>query len=478
MTVTIGGAESGTAAPGPPGLAARPDVAGPAAAIDAEGRPVADLPIGHLIRISLYWFGLGVVWNGLTDIVNGRMQFTGLVPKGSEGAGAAEVAIAGAIIAIIVQPTVGQVSDFTKSRWGRRKPYIVIGSTLDLVFLFGIATSDTIVALAAFIALLQFSSNFAQGPFQGYVPDLVPAQQVGLASGLMGLFSTLGVIAGLMIGALAIRFSGTSPDSYAYATLALGVIEFTTMLSVVLHVGEGRSARPREGRSWGQVIREVWATDVLRERSFVWFLGSRFFILLGGALLMNLSVFYLSQTFGLGKQATGDTKIALLAIGAVATTLAILPASRLSDHFGRKRVIYAACAIGTVSLLIVGFAPTIAIGAVGVALYGMANGSFLAVDWALMTDIIPKASAGRYMGISNVATASVGPVALVFGGAALMDGFNALLGYGAGPRVAVLCGALCYLVGAWLLRPVDETRREDDPGPAPVPVPADAVEAG
>ena len=77
------------------------------------------------------------------------------------------MSISGAIIAIIVQPTIGSISDYTISRWGRRKPYIFIGSVLDVVFLIGIASSNTLLAIAAFIALLQFSSNFAQGPFQG-----------------------------------------------------------------------------------------------------------------------------------------------------------------------------------------------------------------------------------------------------------------------------------------------------------------------
>ena len=90
-------------------------------------------------------------------------------------------------MAIIVQPTIGMISDYTVTRWGRRKPYIVIGATLDVVFLIGLALSQTYLMILVFLVLLQFSSNFAQGPFQGYVPDLVPAKQVATASGLMGV---------------------------------------------------------------------------------------------------------------------------------------------------------------------------------------------------------------------------------------------------------------------------------------------------
>jgi MFS family permease len=85
---------------------------------------------------------------------------------------------------------------------------------------------------------------------------------------------------------------------------------------------------------------------------------------------------------------------------------------------------------------------------------------FLAVDWALMTDIIPMAAAGRYMGLSNVATGASSPIGVAIGGLVL-DAVNKAAGFGTGPRVAFLIGAAFYLVAALLLRPVDPTRRED-----------------
>ena len=439
---------------------------------DASGRPTKRLPIGQLVRISLYWLGLSAVWSGFLDIVNGRLQFTGLVPRGSEGTAAFQISILGTIIAILVQPTVGAISDYTMTRWGRRKPYIFIGSLLDIVFLYGIATSNTVLAIAVFVALLQFSSNFAQGPFQGYVPDLVPAPQVGLASGLIGLFSALGNVTGFVVAAVALAASDPNssfhdPNAFLYGTMALGAIEFGTMLSVVVRVDEGRRAKLRNGRSWLSIAREAWGTDILQERSFLWLVGSRFFVLLAGALLVTLSTFYLAQTFGLDASETGEAKLILLGVVIVGITLAVVPSARLSDRIGRKNVIYGACGLGGTGLAIAALAPSVPVAMVGAALFAVAAGSFLAVDWALMTDIIPKASSGRYMGISNVATASSGIVALALGGAAVMDTVNAAVGYGTGPRAALWLGVACYVIGALLLRPVDERRREE-----PMPVPA------
>ncbi|HJX68235.1 MAG TPA: MFS transporter [Candidatus Limnocylindrales bacterium] len=433
---------------------------------DGQGRPTRSLPLSQLMRISLYWLGISAVWSGILDIVNGRLQFAHLAEKGSEGIGALQIALVGTVIAIAVQPTVGSISDYTITRWGRRKPYIFIGATLDVVFLYGIATSNSVAAIGAFVALLQFSSNFAQGPFQGYVPDLVPGRQVGLASGLLGLFSALGNLLGYGAAALAVRQSGSDPNAFFYGTMAIGVIEFISMLGVVAGVHEGTRVKSRNGRSWFAIAREAWGFDILRERSFMWLVGSRLFILIGASLYPVLSTFYLAQVFGLDAQQTGDTKIILLGIVAACLTVAVIPAARLSDRLGRKNIIYGSCVMGAIGLGLGAVAPSLPIAMLGAGLFALSAGAFLAVDWALMSDIVPKASTGRYMGISNVATASAGTVALAVGGAAVMDTVNNWLGYGAGPRAALLLGVFCYALGAILLHPVVERRREDAPAPA------------
>jgi len=430
-------------------------------ALDAAGRPTVALPVGQLVRLSLYWLGLSSIFSGVQDILTGRLQFTALVPRGTEGAAVFQMTVFGTVIAMLVQPTVGTISDYTRTRWGRRKPYILIGSLLDVVFLYGIATSNSVVSIAAFFVLLQFSSNFAQGPFQGYVPDLVPARQVGLASALVGLFQVLGNVTGFAIAAIALFFSESTPDAFLYGTMALGVVELATMLSVLVGVREGRTAKERGGRSWLAIAREAWGTDILGERSFLWLVGSRLFVLMGGAMLVQLSTFYLAQSHALDAQATASVKIALLALVTASIVASVVPSGRASDRYGRKPVIYVSCALGAVGLLLVAGAPSIPVAFVGAALVGVSAGIFLAVDWALMTDIIPKASSGRYMGLSNVATASAGILAVAFGAGLVMDLVNNVAGYGLGPRAAMLVGAGSYIVGALLLMPVDERRREE-----------------
>jgi MFS family permease len=417
-------------------------------------RPTLALPLGHLIRISLYWLGLTAIDGAVGLFIQNRVNFGAFAADPLEvGRILFLLSIPVAVISIIIQPTVGSISDYTVSRWGRRKPYIVIGSLLDLVFLTGIALSSSILMLGAFAALLAVSTNIARGPFQGYVPDLVPEKQVGLASAMVGRMQILGNVTGFVLVTVAVL-----GGQIELAIFAVAAVELVTMAAVVLRIGEGQPPKPRNGKSWSTIAREVWGTDVLKERSYVWLLTSRFFFLMGGAILVNLIITYLKQTHGLDEDAANSTNLVMLVTIVIANVLAIIPSARISDRIGRKPVIYASCAIGFVGIALAALAPGVPLAIVGGALFGASAGTFLAVDWALMTDIIPKASSGRYMGLSNVATTSSTVIAVATGGL-LLDAINLGFGLGAGPRAAYLLGAVYYVIAALTLRPVVEPTR-------------------
>src|SRR5207245_6928758 len=117
-------------------------------------------------------------------------------------------------------------------------------------------------------------------PFQGYVPDLVPAAQVGLASGLMGVMIVLGRIGGVAIASIGL-FTG----SFVAATIGLGLLELTTAIVTVVTVDEGRAAVSRDGRSLLQIATGAWGLDIRKARRLVWLLGPRLFVLLATATL-------------------------------------------------------------------------------------------------------------------------------------------------------------------------------------------------
>jgi MFS family permease len=431
-------------------------------------RPVDDarrvaLPLSQLLTLSVYWFGIQTIWGGLNTIVlPDRLDALGSDVSGSLLAITLGVS---AVAAIVVQPTIGIISDYTVTRWGRRKPYIVIGTLFDVLFLVALASSNTFLAIVAFYFLLQVSSNFAQGPFQGYVPDLVPARQVGLASGLMGLMLTLGTIAGVGIAALGPGFVGEPA-----AIVLLGAIEAATMIILVLTVREGRSA-PVRTMSWGRLAMSAWARDILQQRDVLWLLVVRL-LFLGAYNCTLVALLYFQYAHGMSSDDAKGTVFLATGIVAVFTALAAVPGGRLSDRYGRRPVIWVAAAIATSGLLGVTFAPTPELAIAAWVPFGIGMGTFLSADWGLMADVIPKATAGRYMGILNAGTAMAGPIYILIAGPT-KDLVGAATGDpGTGLRVAIGIAAAFVVLSALALRMVDPRRREDAPGAAASAVPA------
>src|SRR5438552_14513210 len=153
---------------------------------NAGDRPTIALPTSALVRISMFWLGLTSIDAVVGAAIQSRIKFDQLVAAGTEGTSLAFVGFLQFFFSVAVQPTVGSISDYASTRWGRRKPFIVGGALFDALFLVGIASSNTLLAIAAFATLLALSTNVARGPFQGYVPDLVPDKQVGTASSMVG----------------------------------------------------------------------------------------------------------------------------------------------------------------------------------------------------------------------------------------------------------------------------------------------------
>jgi Na+/melibiose symporter-like transporter len=155
-------------------------------------RPIRPI---DFVTMNLYYFGISFLWNSL-----GRFLLQALLPQ-SNMAGPAHaiaafglLAFCGLLIATIVQPLAGAFSDRFASRWGRRRPFVIVASLTDLVFLAAIVFAPNYWFLLVAYCLLQLSSNVAHGPYQGLLPDLVPPEQRGVASSIKQFIDTFGSI--------------------------------------------------------------------------------------------------------------------------------------------------------------------------------------------------------------------------------------------------------------------------------------------
>ena len=360
----------------------------------------------------------------------------------------------GAAFAILWQPAIGAISDNSRFELGRRRPFIAIGVVGDVIFLTLIAFVTSFWALLLVYAAFQIASNTAQGPYQGMLPDQVPADQRGEASGYYGLMNMVGTIVGfLVVGALLIP-----TGNLKLAILTLPAVIAIAGALVIFGVPDRRRTAAPSQRLRRSVLLSV-AIDVTRYRDFAWLMVSRLFFLMAPVAIGTYAFNFIRFTFNYSEGKASLYSSALQATILVLAAVLCMTAGFLAERFGKKRLIAAACVIGAVGSTLLIFAPSLP-WILGFGLIvGISLGTFLSVDWAFMTDLIPKAEAGRYMGVSNIATASAGLIARPILGP-IIDAFNNNRTSAVGYRVMFGIVTGFFLIALLTLQPVREIKVE------------------
>ncbi|MCD6520009.1 MAG: MFS transporter [Anaerolineae bacterium] len=364
----------------------------------------------NMFTLNAYWLGVSFMWNSLHPIVLPvlLLEFAEETKNTAYGM----LTFLGLLIALVVQPLSGALSDHTRHRWGRRRPWILLGTLLDVVLLLAMVTAKSFWALAAGYVLLQFSSNLAHGPAQGLIPDLVPEEKRGVASGVKGLFEMTGIICAALVAG---RIVGGAIPRYLLVVLIIVGVLLLSMTVTLLGVHEPSSLLPRKVARhslWGY-FREVFAVDLRGQRDYARLLISRFLVLLGVYAVQSFALYYFRDALQFASPARmmGDL---MIAIGA-SVTLTVYPAGLLSERWGRKGLSLFACAVAGVGMGALAFTrSTTGLWVLG-SLIGLSMGIFASVNWAWATDLVPVAEAGKYLGLSNLATAGAAAAARLFG---------------------------------------------------------------
>jgi MFS family permease len=180
----------------------------------------------QILAISIFWLALNFHWAALGIIILPSQVFK-LVGNADKGVALAFVLVPGAFVSLFANPLFGLLSDRTRGRlavWGRRRPYILIGTLINIGGLAWMALAPNIPSLAIAYVIVQFSNNAATAPFHALLPDIVPVEQRGLASGVMGLLSIVGTIGGVILAGIFIDASKPLPAYQQGLWLTYGII--------------------------------------------------------------------------------------------------------------------------------------------------------------------------------------------------------------------------------------------------------------
>jgi MFS family permease len=422
----------------------------------AARRSLARLTHLDFALLSVYWIAIGYLWTSLGGLILPDLVVH-LVGNAHKGPALGVLEGVGSLMAVVWQPLVGSYSDRTRTRFGRRHPFIFAGTVGDVIFLIGIALSGSYWLVLIFYFLLQTASNTAQGPYQGLLPDVVPEAQRGTASGYYGASNAIGLIAGSVgAGYILAHFGRTA------AILSICVLLLATMLPTVLLVPDRAEATRAQFTS----LRQAFATTFsrpLRNSHFLWLMASRLLILMGLVGLQSFVLYYFSDVFYHSHvDAAVTAAYTLQGLVIVSALIVALPAARASDRIGRRPLILWGGLLGAAGVLARALkVPVLAAQAtlVGV-LIGIGYGLFFSVDWAFIQDIIPPGEAGLFMGFSNIATAGSGVIARFVGGFLLeFNNGPKLLGLPGGYPVIFTVFFVWLLVGGLLILKVPEMRK-------------------
>lgn len=383
--------------------------------------------LGQLIAISIFWFAINFHWSALLLLLI-PAQVYGLLfhaaPAGTlatraawvdahKGLSLAVVLAPGLIVALLANPFFGLLSDRTPGRLGRRRPYIIGGSLLNLVGLGAmaltplLATADgsgnalapSLLILMGALMLTQLANNAAAAPFHALLPDMVPEEQRGTASGIMGLALFLGQIGGAVVPAFigfntsalatgAQTLSGfENKIALGYGAVAVVMLVFAILTAITVREQPWTRERVEAGHATGAgralsltmviVLLVAFGTLALtrlgvfglalddntlsivqllavvvagigaayafdfrprRDPDFSWVVLTRMLVMMGVYMVQNFLQYYMADVAH-SSNPTADTTI-FIVILTVTALVASLIAGPASDRFGRKRMVY------------------------------------------------------------------------------------------------------------------------------------------
>jgi MFS family permease len=474
-----------------------------------------ELSFLRLLAINVFKFGGdGVHWTPLNTIILQVLAVA--VAGGSTAKGTlvvAQASSAGAVFAVVIPVLVGYLSDRTSTRFGRRRPWIAIGTIINLFGLGLLAGAGSIPALIAAYLVVQISNNGAFAAYSAVIPDVVPVAQNGRASGLLNAMQQLGTVVGLF--ALTILLS---PDhlgsTHAGAVAGLWVVGIFTAGSVMITLAAipeaplqkvrsavSRRIPPRVAVAGSAFVLAIVALEFvlltslsfwwfavavagiiaaavavfasagipelqetlapLRDRDFFWVLTTRFFNTFGIWTIAPYIAFFFKDVVH-RKDYAFDSSLWLLAVIGGGVIPAVV-GGYLSDRLGGRRKIFVYISSGlqaaVSAVLLFSLVTDLTVLYLLGVLFGLGFGAYQAVDWALACDVLPDRdnAAAKDMALFHVSFTLPQVFAPALAGQLLYH-LNESQGNNFGYRVVFATAALWFILSLVFVRMIKGVR--------------------
>jgi len=311
----------------------------------------------------------------------------------------------GALVAVLVGPIAGALSDATGSRFGRRRPWIMGGALFGCAGLALLSGQRSVIGVTLGWCVAQAGLNALQAGLTALVPDRVPVRQRGVVSGWIGLTQSIGVVIAVLLVTAAV--TGTI-SGY----LLIGALVALTVLPLAMRAPDPQVPGAQLPRFSPRAAVRSLRFDALRDRDFAWAWGTRFLVQLGNALATLYLLYFLRDKVHYERLFPGhkadDGLLVLILIYTVTTVLTVVVGGALSDRSGRRKpaVVLSGYVMAAAAVLLALW-PTWTGAQIAAGVLGLGFGVYLSVDQALITQVLPTArDRAKDLGVINIANSA------------------------------------------------------------------------
>jgi len=344
------------------------------------------------------------------------------------------VSVIGAVASTLATVVGGILSDRTRTRLGKRIPWLIVASLVAVVAMVGMSSTLSRLLIPTAYGVFQVGVGLWVSSLSALLPDRVASSQMGKASA----FGGIGYLIGHAVGGVAGGLFVTRP-SLGLLVLPWAMV-FTAVLLAVFLGGPDNRGQAAHGRARGVVFKGLIPPT---SPDFWWAFAGRFLFILSVIMLSLFQLFALTDAVGLTTAEAGKVIGLSTLVFSVCSAIGVIVSGPWSDRVGRTKPFVA------VAAFLVGVAVTPLIIDTAVwsffvfsAIGGIAFGIYIAVDQALMVAVLPsKDSAARDLGFLSIAQSAPIIIAPVIGGAlASAFGYEAVF---AASAVAAVGAGLC-----------------------------------
>ncbi|HPU12350.1 MAG TPA: MFS transporter [Aeromicrobium sp.] len=347
--------------------------------------------VGWILTVTLVNLGTFVAFFGPIAVLL-PMQSEALRPHSKE-ATLALITGLGAAISLVANPLFGAFSDRTTSRRGRRVPWITIGTLGGALGLSILAGATQLWHVILGWCLVQAAVNASLAAITATLPDRVPVEQRATAGGMVSLGQTLGILVG---AGLAIAFGGYRAG---YAACAVFLV-----LSALPYLRRPNDLTITSAPKFDvrEFLGSFWLSP-LKHPDFGWAWLTRFVVNLGNGIATLYLLFFLDDAVGLDDPENGV--FVVIAINSVVVAISAVIAGRMSDKVGKRKIfVIWAGVIMAVAAGMLAFWQTWPGVLTAAVVLGVGFGAFLAVDLAIVTEVLPdEAGFAKDLGVINIA---------------------------------------------------------------------------